>query len=335
MIRKRRQMVCLFILAASASLVFFVVNRPRVLIIQSVSAESNRSKLFKDGWARSLEEKHLLAKLSWYSLEQDRYPQSEARTAGAFQAISRERPDLVVLVDDAANERVGRSLAAEGKTPLLFVGIDQTPNNYGYGGNAHISGIVEHIRLEPFHELLSILYPGMSLKYGVIGVDNPSGRARLEQIHNCTWSQHILSDSILVRDFSEWKEFINRHQDFDVLLILNVDSLDNHIGEQGTISVREVVNWTEVNSKPLPMGVEADYVANGGGLAFEFSPRRFGELASSRTKDWLNIKNAPPLDYLHAKDFQVSMCRSRLAVRDIEIPEIYEESAFLSGTLYP
>jgi len=332
---RRRQMVGFFILAAFASLVIFVMNRPRILIIESESAGSHRSKEFKEGWTQTLRESHLLAKVSWRSLEQDLHPDSLAKTNAALRSVDQENPDLVVLVDDFANDRVGRVLAQRGGNRLLFVGIDQTPEYYGYTAKTQASGIVEQLRLEPFHELLEILYPGVNLKYGVIGIDNPSGQARLEQIKSCPWSQHVLLDSSLVSSFSEWKEFIEKHQDLDVLLILNLDTLANQAGDPKAIPVRDLVNWTEVNSHPLPIGVEANYVANGGGLAFEISPRHFGEMASHRTKEWIDPSHVIPPESFRTTEFQVALCRSRLAVRNLTVPSIYEESARLSGTLFP
>jgi hypothetical protein len=335
MIGQRRIMVCVFIFAAIATLVFFVVERPRILIIESESAGTHRSKQFRGGWAQTIQNKHLLVKVIWYSLEQDLHPDSDAKTMGALRTVEREDPDLVILVDDVANERVGRVLAAKAQRHILFVGIDQPPAYYGYSSKDQITGIIEQLRLEPFHDLLSILYPNSSLKYGVIGVDNASGRARLEQIRGCPWSQHVLSDALLVKTFTEWQDFIENHQDLDVLLILNVENLANQEGEEINTSVRDVVSWTESNSKPLPIGVEANYVANSGGLAFEVSPRHFGEMASIRAKEWLPPSHAVPKDYLQSNEFQVALCQSRLAARNLKVPPIYEESARLSGTLYP
>lgn len=335
MARKRRPIVSLFILAAFLSLVFFVINRPRILIIESESDSSHRSREFKAGWLQTLQAKHLMAKVSWYSLEQDLQPNSEFKSMGAFRAVDREVPDLVILIDDEANDRVGRELAKLNQHRLLFVGIDQPPQYYGYSGNQQISGIVEQLRLEPFHELLAILYPGVSLKYGVIGIDNPSGRARLAQIKSCPWSQHVLSDAILVHSFPEWQDFIRKHQDLDVLLVLNLDPLPIHSKMDKSLSIRELVNWTEINSKPLPIGVESNYVANGGGLAFELSPRHFGEMAGNRTKEWIDPSHITPPELLRTTDFQVALCRSRLSERNLTVPSIYEESARLTGTLFP
>lgn len=335
MIRQRRTMVCLFILVAMSTLVFFVTNRPRILIIESESAGSNRSRQFKEGWEESMKNKHLLAKVSWYSLEQDLHPDSETTTMGAIRSFEQEDPDLVILIDDDTNERVGRVLAKRDKTRLLFIGIDQPPDYYGYSSHDQISGIVEQLRLEPFHELLEILYPGVTLKYGVIGIDNPSGRARLKQIEGCPWSKHVLKDRTLVNNFSEWQEFVKMHQELDVLLVLNLDSLANNRGGEKVIPISEIVNWTEVNSKPLPVGVETNYVASGGGLAFELSPRYFGELAGSRTTEWMNPAHASAPIVSYTTDFQVALCRARLSERKLTVPAIYEESARLAGTLYP
>jgi hypothetical protein len=334
MIATRRQMVCLFILAAAASLVFFVANRPRILIIETESAESNRSREFKAGWSQSLNAKHILAKVSWHSLEQDLHPDGETQTLGALKTIELEDPDLIVLVDDIANDRIGRTLASTKTTPLLFVGIAQSPAYYGYIGNDQITGIGEQLRLEPFHELLSILFPGSKLKYGAIGIDNPTGRARMSQLNTCSWSQHVLSDAVLVDNFKDWKTFIEAHQDLDVLLVLNTAPMLETKEEENFVPLRELIDWTEVNSRPIPIGIEAGYVANGGGLAIEQSPRRFGEMAAIRTKEWLNPHHSLSQDK-HAMEFQVAICLSRLSERKLDVPSIYVESARLSGTLFP
>lgn len=328
-------MVCLFILAALISLVFFVTNRPRILIIESESIGSHRSRLFREGWNESMRNKHLLAKVSWYSLEQDLHPDSQTTSMGAIRTVEQEDPDLVILLDDSANERVGSVLAKDKKKQLLFIGIDQSPDYYGYSQQDHITGIVEQLRLEPFHELLEILYPGVTLKYGVIGVDSPKGRARLKQIEGCPWSHHVLKDVTLVSTFSEWQDFVRTHQALDVLLVLNLDALPSHSGGEKVIPISEIVDWTEMNSKPLPVGVEANYVTSGGGLAFEVSPRHFGEAASNLTKEWMNLSGEKVPNISYTTDFQVALCRARLAFRKINVPTIYEESARLAGTLYP
>jgi hypothetical protein len=335
MYRGQKVVVALFILTAVGSLIFFLINRPRIVIIQSQSAESFRERDFRDGLLAELKKNHLIAKLTWYSLEQDNVPNSQAKTAGALRAIERESPDLIILFDDVANERIGRSLALQDKTKVLYVGIGHPPDYYGYSGKKHIAGIGEHLRLEPIHELLSILYPSKSMKYGVIGVDNPRGHARLEQIRGCPWNNHLLAAAALVSDFSSWKDFIQQHQDLDVLLILNYEALPEAAGKTTLIEGNELVSWTEENTKGLPIGVESSYVRNGGGLAFELSPKYFGEKAMDRAREWLGPEHAYPPVYEFSSQFDVALCLARLESRNVTLPAIYLESARIGGRLLP
>lgn len=335
MFRGHQIVVSLFILAAVTSLVFFLVNRPRILVIQSESPESFRERDFKEGLLQKIKQNHLLAKLSWYSLEQDQMPDSEAKTAGALRAINTEDPDLIILFDDIANERIGRNLASRGSHKLLFVGIDQHPEYYGYSGKEHIAVIGEHLRLEPIHELLSLLHPGKTIRYGVIGVDNPSGRARLQQIKESPWNKHLLSASALVTDFSSWKSFINQYQDLDVLLILNVEPLPELVGQLQVVNSNTLVSWTEENTRALPIGVELTYVRNGGGLAFELSPRYFGEKAINRAIEWLGPQHTSPPAVEYSNEFDVALCTLRLKSRGITLPSIYIESARIGKRLFP
>ncbi|MEY2700291.1 MAG: hypothetical protein RIQ52_1046 [Pseudomonadota bacterium] len=331
----QRPIICIFILAAIASLVFFVANRPRILIIQSEQADSYRSRQFKDGWLHQANASHFIARNLWFFLDQDVTPDAMTKTVAAIRSIEREDPDLVVLVDDQANARLAPYLPGNDRMKILYVGIDQNPEYYGYGPDYRIAGIDEQLRVDPIHELMSLLRPGEELRYGVIGVDNPGGHARLEQIRGCAWNQHHLEASALVKDFEAWKSFIERHQDLDILIILNFDSLKAGDGSDSMVPEKQLIFWTEDNSRPLPISVESKYVRYGGGLAFEASPRRFGEMALSQSAALLKATPGQSIPPIHMNEFAVAICLSRLASRGLAVPAIYQETARLAGTLYP
>lgn len=311
------------------------LKQARMLIIQSESGETQRSLEFQHGWNHGNLMNHLIAKETWLSLELEGAGDSHTKMRAAQRVLEHEDPDLVILVDDGANEHIGRSLAREENRKLFFVSIDQHPNYYGYEGKDQIRGIGEHLRLEPIHELMGSLKPGEHLKYGALGFDNPSGRARLEQLKERNWDKHHLEATELVSDFDAWMNFINIHPDLDVLVILNTESMPEIFGNGAFIRRKDVIDWTEKNSKGLPVSVDASYVENGGAIAFELSPNRLGEFVSKRAKEWLEPAHRVPDAIEHLTEFDLAVSVHRMAVRDIKLPAIYKESARLAQKLYP
>lgn len=322
-------------MTATAYLIFFVVNRPRILVIQSENETSYRSREFKDSWKQQSGIDHLIAKTSWFSLDHDTSSDVNAKTVGALRYIDREAPDIVVLMDDEANDRLARHLTHRDRIKLVFVAIDQTPEYYGYHDSTKTLGVREHIQINAMVELLSLLHAEKNIRYGVIGIDNPTGRARLDQIRSFPWKKNAIDDAILVSDFHAWKSFILNHQDLDVLFILNFDGMNYSPSKPEIMPINELISWTEENSHPLPISVENKYVRYGGGLAFEASPRRFAEIAVSQTRKLLDPGNTDLQIDQNVSEFEVALCISSLKARGITVPTIYLESARLAGTLYP
>jgi len=334
MFRNHRVLVSAFVLMAFLSLVFFRLHRPRILIIQSESFDTERSKDFKAGWIRGAILNPILINESWFSLESDQQPNSNLAIMGALRAFEREKPDLVVLVDDDANERVGKRLVTHEDLKILYAGLDESPERYGYVGKRNITGFGEKLRLEPFHDLLKILATRESLRYGVLGLDNERGRARMAQIHKCDMSNNTLAFTQLVPDFKSLQTLIRSHSEIDVLLVLNLDTMPEQSGERLMVQEKEVVLWIENNAKALPIGVDERYVANGGGLAIELSSKELGELVSLRARKWVGPKQEKMPQVEYPEEFSVSIRTSRITARQAMLPPIYVEAARAAKKLY-
>lgn len=65
------------------------------------------------------------------------------------------------------------------------------------------------------------------------------------------------------------------------------------------------------------------------------SPHHLGGIVSGRVKEWLGNGHQQPNAIEYLTEFDVAVSKSRVAVRGITILAIYQESARLSGRLYP
>ncbi|GFM36987.1 ABC transporter substrate-binding protein [Desulfovibrio psychrotolerans] len=79
------------------------------------------------------------------------------KAAEALRMVEEYAPDLVVLGDDNANRLLAPTLVPRG-IPLVYLGLNANPREYGLYGHAHVAGIMERpLLLQSLHVAKSIL----------------------------------------------------------------------------------------------------------------------------------------------------------------------------------
>lgn len=334
-------------LLVTASVAGFVVvlgafnaSKPRILVLHSAGPDSPWAAGVDRGIREILAANRRPVTVRWHRLGLTRRLTPEARetaVASGRQAIDAFDPDVLVAVDDEANAAVARGYNGPGRPRVLYVSIDLPPEAYGYGAATDASGIGERLPLAAVRDAVSAIRgtDRSEQKIAAVAVDNETGRAERMQVEAFDWSPHTLVAVAAAADAAGWRRFIETDAaDADVLLVLSTSGLDESDGTPS--DGPQLAEWVEANARPLPIGLHAGYVRDGGGLAISPPPVAFGRLAMERALALLDTPSGqtaglpPPVVSEH---FDVAVDPRRLTRRGVVVPPIYIEAARAAGNL--
>lgn len=346
-------LVGLFLLTMLAGLVTFNLTKSRVLVLHSGQRSNGWVQRIDDGMRRILDKNRRPLSVQRHYLGMERFNNEEERQEAAQlarRAIEQIRPDVLIAVDDEAQAYVARHYAVPagtvkaGRTPMriVFAGINQDAADYGYAAAANVTGILERLPLMALRETLSTLAPsrgGRPARIAVIGPDDETGQGQMAQVRAFDWGPHQLVGSYNLPDFASWQTLIPSLKGrADALIVLSFGGIPVSATSLRLTTQAEVASWIEANASMLPLGIGTSFVENGGGLAIAPSPREMGEVAMTRTLDWLLVHNDEPLvapPIVRNTHYRVAMRESALRARGIELPSIYHEAARLDKIYFP
>lgn len=334
----RGLLVALATIGFVAVLAAFNAAKPRILVLHAAEKEAPWPAGVDRGIREVLAANRRPVAVSWHWLGLTRTLSGAARAnaaAAARRAIASFDPDVLVAIDDEANAAVARGYAGPGRPRVLYVSIDRPPQAYGYGPETDATGIVEWLPLAAVRDALAAIRPGEQVRIAAIGADNETGRAELAQVRGFDWSPHALVASRAAADTADWQRFVETDAlAADALLVLSYSGLDGPEGSPA--DERQLAGWVEEHARPLPIGLHAGFVLDGGGLAISPPPVATGRLAMSLALQLLDSPSGsavglPPPAVSH--HFDVAVARRRLARRKVTLPAIYVEAARAAGNL--
>lgn len=325
-----------FVLAFLLLLGSFNATKPRILVLHSGSSDSPWVKQVDKGMRSALDLNRRPVSMEWNYLDTASMTAArpaEQTAAEARRAIARFKPDVLIAVDDEANAFVARDYVGRERPRILYVSIDQPPAFYGYSGAPNVSGVAEQLPWKALRDSLSQIFPGRPLSVAAVGVDGATGRAELAQLTAFDWGPVTLGRTALVSTAESWRDFVAQ-SDADVLVVLHTEDLPDARG--GVVGAADLNTWTQDNARPLPIGTQVGFVADGGGLSFSPPPDFYGESAIRLALDWLDDRTSPgPPAPVESSHFEVAVRQGALARRGITLPQIYLEAARENGTLFP
>ena len=333
-------MVIGFLFATLLLLTVFNAYKPRILVVHSLSKESSWSSAVDVGIARALANNRLPVSVSREYLNLD-ILSVEGDLSRVLQEIRHKisaiDPHVLLVVDDETSHLLGRHYVDHEDIKLVFAGLMQEPEHYGYSETKGVIGVREPAPLAPIVAVLDEVGAGAPMKIAVLGIDDITGQAEMKQVLNFDWGKHHLLAHALVPHFEDWKQFVSGPaQGADALVVLSIDKVPEKSQGLATVPESQVVGWTESNSKPLPIAVRDSFVQMGGGLAISVPPSELGELGLNMALARLaETKQSSELDTITTVAFDVSLRQSVLEKRKVELPEIYRQAARAAGRLYP
>ena len=312
----------------------FNATKPRILVLHSAAQQSLWATQMDAGMRKALQRNRRPVSVEWMymGVNSPAIRNTREATAEAQRAISRTDPDVVIAVDDEANALVARNYVGREKPRILYVSIDRPPADYGYLGAPNVSGIADTLPWAAVRDALTDVFGGRP-SIAVLGVDNESGRAELDQLRAFDWGPVTVGRTDLVTTAPAWRDAVGRATGADALLVLQTQALPD--GQGGVTGADELSRWTQDNSGPLPIGTEVDFVTEGGALSFSPPPENYGEQAIDLALDWLDARRTPgPPPPVASSHFEVAMRPDVLARRGVVLPPIYAEAARENGTLF-
>ncbi len=326
-----------FLLAFILLLGFFNAGKPRILVLHSGTQGSPWVEQVDRGMRQALEQNRRPLSVEWNYLGiagPTGSRNSAVAAAEARRAIDRFKPDMLIAIDDEANELLARDYVGRERPDILYVSINRPAADYGYSGAPNVSGIAETMPWEALREGLIQMFPGRTPTVAVLGVDTVTDRAELADLSGFDWGPAQVTEKALVSTAGAWREFVERVAGVDALLILGDQDLPD---DDGVVrSAAEMSRWTQDNARPLPIGTQIEFVAGGGALSFSPPPDYYGESAIRLALDWLDDRSTPgPPPAVESSHFEVAVRQEALARRGVTLPPIYLEAARENGTLFP
>jgi hypothetical protein len=335
----RGALVAGFLLSAFVLLAWFNWSKPRILVLHSFD-ETVRSVVKTDeGIRRILASNRQPVSTRWHYLAMNRLADETARQLAASMArrtVEQFDPDIIIAVDDEAQQYVAREYAGDAKIKLVFTAIDQKPRDYGYVDQANVTGISEVLPLHAISETLLHLRSGQPAKIAVLTSLLPTGLGRMRQLQTFDWAPHQVLAFHAYPDWASWKSAVDlMAQDVDVILVLSYQGLHASANDTRMVSGGEITRWLNEHARPLPVGTSADYVEEGGILAIYPSALEMGELATYYALSWLRMGSKSDSPLIESEHFRLGARESMLRERHLTLPRIYVEAAHLEELYFP
>lgn len=335
----RALLTVIFLAIALLLLGGFNVSKPRILVLHSFDRNTPLAKKMDEGIRLALDRNRQPLNVKWHYLAMDRFPDEDHREDSAksgHRAIDHFDPDVLIAVDDDAQQYVARQYAGRTRPKVVFTAIDKKPETYGYTKVANVTGIVEVLPLAAIRDTLLALHPGKPARIGVLAQVGPAGDGQVQQVQAFDWSPHQVVVLHALEDFAGWQAAITAMRgQTDALLVLSYEGLPASIGDKKPLPPADIARWIEAHSDAVPIGIETAYAELGGALSVAPSQHEMGEAAVQITLDWLKAKPGGPPPITRGNRYRVAIGAAALRARGLSLPSIYVEAARLDQLYFP
>lgn len=266
---------------------------PTVLLVDSYHAGYAWSQAWRGTLMRTLGSS---VQFSYIELDSKRQPrdQLEPRAEQVLSQIRRQRPDLVLVADDAALRFVGTRLAGS-KTPVVYLGINQNPRHYLQDHAANFTGVLERPLIRRNVNLMRQMVPGIQRVLLLFDNDLTSEVLQEELFGRTSSLQDgsVQIDLVRAIDYADWQRQVNQAGSrYQAIWTGLYQTLRDSNGK--VVADSEVIAWTAANSK-LPLFAFWDFAIGPdkavGGLVLSGSDQ--GSLAAGLVRQILFQRRQP------------------------------------------
>ncbi len=319
------------------------LQRPRILILHSYDPSYAWSRDVSEGLRRVLSD-NFRYQLRWHYMDTKRHPTEAFRQSAGSAAqhvIRGMQPDVVIAIDDDAQDYVVRHFIGDPHIQFVFTGVNHPPAAYRFEQARNITGILEQVPLAAIREALLSVRSGAGAqqprRLAYLGDKSNGVAAVVQQVNAFDWQPLQLHTALQVRTWPEWQATVLGLQGkTDMLMLTGYRQLHRSATDTRPVPAQEVVAWTEANA-PVPVfSGKSFYTEDGGMLAIGTSPYEQGEEAARLAlKLALEHRSAAEFPIATASQFVVAMNAGLMRKRQMALPAIYESAARSANKYQP
>ncbi len=328
-----------FLLVMVGLMAVHLYGRPRILVVHSYDADFPWTRDLNAGLGKVFAAGRRMLDVHWHYLNSNDYwaePSREVEKRAVERAVAEFRPQVLVAFDDEAQALVARNFVGRSDLAVVFAGLDEEPDLYGYQNAGNITGVLERLPLPALRDLLDQIGAGRPLRVAVLGDGSATARAEAAQMAAFDWAAHRLVGDRQAADFPAWQQEVAALDgQADVLFLAGYRRVARTPGSAKAVPGPEVVAWTEGHARALPVAAKLGFVADGGALALTISAREQAEVAGSLALAIVQGAAPGSLPIRTGTQFTVAMSAGRLAARGVRLPTVYESAARAAGQWQP
>lgn len=320
------RLLCLLFIPIFA---FGQTPRRNVLVIESYSSDYLWDLSCREGMEAAIGNAH---NLRYFEMDTKRLPKTEHQKMAdfAWNEYLSVKPDLVVLMDDAALKYLGDRFAPE-PIPVVFVGINDNPRMYFRNQTipANMGGVLERPILKRSFEYFKAVVPSAKRALILFDDDLTAAAVKKEMFSDKDAFElfGIKIDLEMINNFDLWKETVIQAQNrYDFLVLGLYHTVRNADG--GYEDPLEIAEWTGSNSSVPVFGFwDFSVGKNASAGGFVLSGRSMGRQAGLIINNLL-AGNAAQSVFMNEGEFIFS--ESRLNQWRLVLPEsIRNKSTFV------
>lgn len=332
--------------AVGLAVIFWVnLKRPSVLVLHSYSTDYVWTRDVNEGLRRVLSSTQSLRVRYHYMKTKQFSDPEDLRRAGlvARRVLEQYEPEVVIAIDDYAQQLVARHYVGRDGLSIVFAGINNDHRDYGYHTADNVTGILERI---PVHGLVDALEE--------IGAANGADRGgapralfladpSLSERHNASylaaadWQPVRYQGARVMADYQAWQQTVLQLTDkTDFLLVSGYRKLPRSSSDPSYVPPAEIITWTEQHSPVPVIGMNAFNSKDGAMFSLGVSPYEQGEVAAQLALAILDGESdASALPVRTSRQYLVAMRASAAARREVRIPALFEAFARATNNYFP
>lgn len=334
--------IALFLIGSVSLLAWFSISKPRILILHSYDKDYSWVRDVDIGFKRVFDQRRGYS-VRWYYMDTKRHPTPGFKT-NAGKAVRRmideAPPDIIIAVDDDAQQYVTRHYLDHPTIKIVFAGVNNEPQAYGFERAGNVTGILERLPLAALKESLLIAAQRNGLKLPLriqfIGDHSETVLGDEKFFRNYDWAPLQVLDSKLVNTYGEWQQAVRESAGkTDFLINSNYRRIARSAGDPALVPAGELIAWTEGHSPVPVIGTNGFFGEDGGMLAIGTSPYEQGEVAAKLATEILDHGAQPKqLPFIISHKFVIAMRESAILKRHFDLPLVYEAAARAGNKYY-
>jgi len=325
----------IFLILFVIFLIYLNLNKPRIFIVHSYDTDYSWVVDINIGLNRIFQKYSY--NIRYYYMNTKRNPDKnyiEKVGNSVIKMIKDWEPDILIAIDDNAQEYVAKHFINNPKMKIIYSGVNANPQIYGYDKANNVTGILERLPFNAFKEVFLQILPPDKRRIMHIADASETSYFIQKEIEELNWYPLILKKTILCKTIQDWNNAIEySQQNADILFITHYHTIKDNHGI--VIKPSKIIELTESKLKIPAIGSWGFFVEDGGMMAVAVSPYEQGEEAAKIAVEILekkhDIQNIKPIV---SRLFVIYIRKDSIIRRNLKLPTLIEAFAKATNNFY-